>query len=166
VNEALAKTVVPFMHDNFPEKNGILQQDGARPHTARVTQQFVTDYNISLLNWASMSPDMSPIEHVWDELKIRVYTRPHPPVNVQQLKDAAIKEWNAIPQAFIANLVQSMRHRCVALLNAPGGFKVKGGYIMTLKGVVNDSLFMPKTCKMTNKGLIFHIVFFNWCEQT
>jgi len=44
--------------------------------------------------------------------------------------------------------------------------KIKGGYILTLKGVVNDSLFMLKTCKMTNKGLICHIVFFNWCEQT
>ena len=143
-----------FMQDNFPEENGILQQDGARPHTARVTQQFVTDYNISLLNWASMSPDMSPIEHVWDELKIRVYTRPHPPVNVQQLKDAAIKEWNAIPQAFIANLVQSMRHRCV-ILKCVGwiyailtfGSKIKGGYILTFKCVVDNSLFIPKICK-------------------
>ena len=80
VNEVLANTVFPIMHDNFPEENGILQQDGARPHTARVTQQLITGNNISLLNRASMSPDMSPIEHVWDELKIRVYTRPHPPV--------------------------------------------------------------------------------------
>jgi len=24
----------------------------------------------------------------------------------------------------------------------------------------------PNTCIMTNKGLIFHIVVFNWCEQT
>ena len=44
--------------------------------------------------------------------------------------------------------------------------KFKGGYILTLKGVVNDSLFKPKFCKMTNKGLIGHIVNFNLCEQT
>jgi len=37
---------------------------------------------------------------------------------------------------------------------------------VTLKCVVNDSLFMPKFGKMTNKGLIFHIVYFNLCEQT
>jgi len=65
VNEVLTHIVVPF---NFPEGNGILQQDGARPHTARVTQQFIADNNISLLHWASLSPDVSPIEHVWDEL--------------------------------------------------------------------------------------------------
>jgi len=69
-----------------------------------------------------MSPDMSPIEHVWDELKRRVYARPLPPVNVQQLEDAVIEEWHAIPQAFIANLIRSMRRRCVALINARGGF--------------------------------------------
>jgi len=44
--------------------------------------------------------------------------------------------------------------------------KFKGGYILTLKEVVNDSLFMPKFCKMTNKSLICHIVYLNWCEQT
>jgi len=63
VNELLAHIAVPFMQDNFPEGNGILQQDCARPHTAIVTPQFIADNNISLLNWASMSPDMFP---VWD----------------------------------------------------------------------------------------------------
>jgi len=99
------------MQDNFPEGNGILQQDCARPHTARVTQQYIADNNISLLNWASMSPDMSPVEHFWERM---VYARPHPPVNVQQLE-------YAIPQAFIFNLVQSMLHRCVVLINARSG---------------------------------------------
>jgi len=122
VNEVLEYIVVPFKQDNFAIGNGIVQQDGARPHTSIVTPRFIADNNISQLNWASMSPDMSPIEHVWDELKRRVYDRPNPPVNVQQLKYAVIEEWNAIPPSFIANLVQSMRHRCVALINAPGAF--------------------------------------------
>jgi len=92
-----------------------------------------------------MSPDMSPIEHLWDELKRKVYARPHPAAKVQQLEDAVIEEWNAIPQAFIANFVQSMRHRCVALINArilTFESKIKGGYILTLKGVFNDLLFI------------------------
>jgi len=65
-----------------------------------------------------MSPDMSPIENVRDELKRRVYATRHPPVNVQRLEDTVIEEWNAIPHAFIANCIQYMRHRCVALINA------------------------------------------------
>jgi len=69
-----------------------------------------------------MSPDMSPIKHLWDELNIKIYARPHPTAKVQQLEDAVKEEWNAIPQASIANFVQSMRHRCVALINARGGY--------------------------------------------
>jgi len=67
VNQLLADVVVPFMQNNFPHGDGTLQQDGARPHTARVTQQFLAQHNINVLEWAAMSPDMSPIEHFWDE---------------------------------------------------------------------------------------------------
>ena len=50
VNEVLAYIVVPFKQDNFAIGNGIVQQDGARPHTAIVTPQFIADNNISLLS--------------------------------------------------------------------------------------------------------------------
>jgi len=80
------------MRDNLPEGNGILHQDGSRPHTDRVTQQLIAENSISLLHWTSLSPDVSPTEHVWDELKRRVYVRPHPPVYGQQLKYAVIEE--------------------------------------------------------------------------
>jgi len=50
--------------------------------------------------------------------------------------------------------------RVVDLRDIDIGKKIKGGYILTFKCVVYNSLFMPKNCKMTNKDLIFHIVFF------
>jgi len=39
VNQLWADVLVPFMQNDQGE--GILQQDGARPHTIRVTQQFL-----------------------------------------------------------------------------------------------------------------------------
>ena len=93
VNQVLADVVVPFMQNNFPHGDGTLQQDGARPHTARVTQQFPAQHNINVLEWAAMSPDMSPLEHLWDELKRRVYARAQPPTNVNQLREAGLGEW-------------------------------------------------------------------------
>jgi len=33
--------------------------------------------------------------------------------------------------------------------------KIKGGYILTLKGVVNDSLFMPKFCQLIKNKVVF-----------
>ena len=60
---------------------GILQQDGARPHTARLTMNFLAQNGINVLDWQAMPPDMSHIEHVWDDLKRRVYACPHSPVH-------------------------------------------------------------------------------------
>ncbi|GFT65944.1 transposable element Tcb2 transposase [Trichonephila clavipes] len=45
----------------------IFQQDNARPHTARVAQDFLRHFQI--LPWLACSPDLSPVKHVWDQLK-------------------------------------------------------------------------------------------------
>ena len=41
--------------------------------------------------------------------------------NVQELAGALVEEWGNISQQERANLVQSMRKRCTAVLNAAGG---------------------------------------------
>ncbi|XP_041356837.1 START domain-containing protein 10-like [Gigantopelta aegis] len=44
---------------------------------------------------------MSPIEHLWDVLRQRVYTKDPAPANVAQLAVALLNEWRAIPRATI-----------------------------------------------------------------
>ncbi|GFT30940.1 uncharacterized protein TNCV_1683141 [Trichonephila clavipes] len=46
---------------------GMFQQDNARPHTARVAQDFLRHFQT--LPWPAHSPDLFPVEHVWDKLK-------------------------------------------------------------------------------------------------
>ncbi|GFW06559.1 transposable element Tcb2 transposase [Trichonephila clavipes] len=48
----------------------IFQQDNARPHTARVSQDCLR--TITTLLSAARSPDSSPIEHIWDHLGRRL----------------------------------------------------------------------------------------------
>jgi transposase len=71
------------------------------------------------LPWPAKSPDLNPIEHIWDLLDRRA--RAILPRNVRKLAGALVEEWDNISQQELENQVQSMRRRCTAVLNAAGG---------------------------------------------
>uniref|UniRef100_A0AAY5KQ81 Tc1-like transposase DDE domain-containing protein n=1 Tax=Esox lucius TaxID=8010 RepID=A0AAY5KQ81_ESOLU len=87
----------------------MFQHDNARPHVARIRTQFLEAENIPVLAWPAYVPDMSPIEHVWDDLDQRIQQCVPGPANIQQRCTAIEEEWNNIPQATVNNLINSMR---------------------------------------------------------
>jgi hypothetical protein len=76
----------------------------------------LTQQNVDLLPWPAVSPDLLPIEHVWDEMEL-----PNQPVTLAEMGLALIRIWNNIPQVFFNNLVRSMCRRCQACINANDG---------------------------------------------
>ena len=68
INEVLQPVVLPFVL----EHHIVLQDDNARPHRARIVQQFLQQNNVYHLDWPARSPDLSPVKHVWDILGQRV----------------------------------------------------------------------------------------------
>ncbi|GFW21672.1 DDE_3 domain-containing protein [Trichonephila clavipes] len=64
VDDILRPHVGPFLN-GLP--GAIFQQDNARLHTARVAQDFLRHFQT--LPWPARFPDLSPVEHVWDQLK-------------------------------------------------------------------------------------------------
>uniref|UniRef100_A0A3P9JKL4 Tc1-like transposase DDE domain-containing protein n=1 Tax=Oryzias latipes TaxID=8090 RepID=A0A3P9JKL4_ORYLA len=110
-DEILGPIVVPYIQ----QYHLMFQHDNARPHVARICTQFLEAENIPVLAWPAYSPDMSPIEHVWDALDRRIRQRVPVPANIQQLRTAIEEEWTNIPQATIDNLINFMQRRCVAL---------------------------------------------------
>ena len=98
-----------------------LQHDNACPHVARVCQDFLANNNIVPLDWPPYNPDLSQIEHLWDELDRRVRRRRNTPNTLGQLRTALLEGWENIPMRKINALVNSMQRSIRAVINARGG---------------------------------------------
>ncbi|KAI3362808.1 hypothetical protein L3Q82_001858 [Scortum barcoo] len=89
----------------------LLMQDNARPHVAGVCQQFLQDEGIDAMDWPARSPDLNPIEHIWDIMSRSIHQRHVAPQTVQELADALVQVWEEIPQETIRHLIRSMPRR-------------------------------------------------------
>ncbi|GFV59881.1 transposable element Tc1 transposase [Trichonephila clavipes] len=91
------------------------QQDNARPHTTRVAMNCLTAHQT--LPWLARSPNLSPIEHVWDMRGRRL----HLPRNVDGLTRKLEQIWQEILKETIRVLYYSMSRRVAACIQARGG---------------------------------------------
>ncbi|CAJ0967294.1 unnamed protein product, partial [Ranitomeya imitator] len=84
--------------------------DNARPHVAGVCQQFLQDECIEAMDLPTHSPDLNPIEHIWDI-------------------DALVQVWEEIPQETIRGLIRSIPRRC----------RIRGTYDGSIDSCKGDS---------------------------
>ncbi|KAL1489394.1 hypothetical protein ABEB36_014296 [Hypothenemus hampei] len=117
--ENIVRAIIYPLRNEIGE-NFIFMDDNARPHRTRGVEQALADGNIRRLNWPAYSPDMNPIEHVWDYIKRRIHQRNNPPMTLNELTFAVQDEWDNMPQETINNLIVSMSRRVRTLLNNRG----------------------------------------------
>jgi transposase len=111
----------PHLMQVIDRQRELFQQNNARPHTARVTMDYHEQNNINVLPWPSKSPDLNPLEHLWDQLDRRLRQRQPPPQTLDQLRQMLQQEWRTIPRNNVRNLIDSMPRRCRAVFAARGG---------------------------------------------
>ena len=69
-----------------------------------------------------MSPDLNPIEHIWDMLGRHMHAREPPVQAIRQLEAALYREWQQLSQQDIRRLARGMRRRVEAVIQARGGY--------------------------------------------
>ncbi|GFT53499.1 transposable element Tcb2 transposase [Trichonephila clavipes] len=85
------------------------------PHT--VLRHTARTAGVMTLPWPARSPDLSPVEHVWDQLKWQMSSC-H---SVHDLELAVQDLWAYLPQDNIRCLINSMPDRVAACIAAGGG---------------------------------------------
>uniref|UniRef100_A0A673YCS7 Poly [ADP-ribose] polymerase n=1 Tax=Salmo trutta TaxID=8032 RepID=A0A673YCS7_SALTR len=70
------------------------------------------------MDWPARSPDLNPIEHIWDIMSHSIHQSHVAPQTVQELADALVQVWEEIPQETIRHLIRSMPRRCREVIQA------------------------------------------------
>ncbi|GFX91679.1 uncharacterized protein TNCV_3682651 [Trichonephila clavipes] len=82
-----------------------IQDDNATCHRTLAVQDCLDSEGIQLLVWPARSPDLNPIENVWDALGRQVASRNYPPTNKNTIIRALTEEWDKLPQQLLDNVV-------------------------------------------------------------
>lgn len=100
-------------------RRAVLMEDGASPHTAKLTKELHDRCNINKMCWPANSPDLNPIENVWRLLKQRVAKRS--PRSLVELRQCIEKEWMIANAHDVTKYIGNMSERCKAVIDAKGG---------------------------------------------
>ncbi|GFU88882.1 transposable element Tcb2 transposase [Trichonephila clavipes] len=98
----------------------LFMDDNAPCHRTVAAEQLLESEDIERMDWPERSPDLNPIEHVWDFLGRRLAARTLPQVTIRELRLALQDEWAAMPQQLIDTLILSMGRRCETCLAVRG----------------------------------------------
>ncbi|GFY05871.1 transposable element Tcb2 transposase [Trichonephila clavipes] len=99
----------------------VFMDDNATCHRTLAVQDCLDSEGIQRLVWPARSPDLNPIENVWNALERQVDGRNYPPTNKNTLIRALTEEWDKLPQQLLDNVVQSMVRRVECCITLHGG---------------------------------------------
>uniref|UniRef100_A0A3B3CGX4 Transposase Tc1-like domain-containing protein n=1 Tax=Oryzias melastigma TaxID=30732 RepID=A0A3B3CGX4_ORYME len=119
----VADHVHPFMSSVFPSSDGYFQQDNTPCHKADIISDWLLEHDneFTVFKWPPQSPDLNPIEHLWDVVEQEIRIMDVQPTNLQQLRDAIMSIWTKLSKECFQYLVESMPGRIKAVLKAKGG---------------------------------------------
>ena len=90
------------------------------------TVEELGERGIHPMFWPAFSPDLNPIEAVWNKMKEWIEAH-HPDLSAgkqrtnDQLREMVREAWDAVTEEYLNSLLDSMTERCQAVIDAKGG---------------------------------------------
>lgn len=99
-------------------------QDYAPGHAVRYTLEELRDRSIHIISWSPYSPDLNPIEAVWEIMKqwIQDHYGSYDKLSYDSLRKAVREVWDAVTPQQLDGLIDSMKERCQAVIDAEGRY--------------------------------------------
>jgi DDE superfamily endonuclease/Transposase len=125
-SESYREHVVPLIDRSIQQarergQHLILIQDNAPAHTARATREELDRRGIQYDKWPPFSPDLNPIEMVWNWMKEWIQNQYDDElIHLDDIRQAVQDAWDAVPEQKLRDLVDSMPARCRAVIEADG----------------------------------------------
>ena len=113
LEETMLPSAARLLGENF-----IFQQDNAPCHKSRQTMAWLADHDVEVLPWPARSPDLNPIENIWNTMAMRLAK--HKPSNKTELRFLVANIWRQISKEECCKLIDSMPKRVDACRKAKG----------------------------------------------
>ncbi|KAJ1308202.1 hypothetical protein OPQ81_003917 [Rhizoctonia solani] len=99
----------------------IFMQDNASAHKAKIVQDWFQEHGLEVFEWPANSPDLNPIENLWELIKRELYSYDTPASSMLELWTRVQEVWDKVTTQQCQDLIESMPRRIQACIKAGGG---------------------------------------------
>ena len=100
------------------KRGWMLLQDNDPKHTSKIVKSELNKMRIKCINHPPQSPDMNPIENLWDHIDRKIPIKDRS--STKTMLSAIMREWNNIPRETCMKLAMSMCNRVNELYRLKG----------------------------------------------
>ena len=115
--DILNDKLIPFIDETMPLRN-FFQHDNDPKHKSKFVTDWLQANRIEVLPWPSQSPDLNPIENLWDYVDNQIRHQTYS--NLNELFNALEMAWRNIDITYIQKLIDSMPRRCAEVVKQKG----------------------------------------------